>query len=146
MCRSARRWVQEARKKGVGLFDPEMIQNQDDEMNQRILDHGGRIRLDPAVAPASLSLAGLTVRLALEGGGGSPASFAIPLVEGVHESDGYRVGVDRIVEIEVPAPAPAPDGSLALRILLHDAEGREMEALPAEGWLKFRTARHDWSA
>ena len=45
------RWVFER----VGLFDPEMIQNQDDEMNQRILDRGGRIRLDPAVGVAYFS-------------------------------------------------------------------------------------------
>jgi len=40
------RWVFER----IGLFDPEMVQNQDDELNQRILDAGGRIRFDPSIA------------------------------------------------------------------------------------------------
>lgn len=33
----------------VGLFDEEMVRNQDDELNYRILDHGGRILLCPAI-------------------------------------------------------------------------------------------------
>jgi succinoglycan biosynthesis protein ExoA len=45
------RWVFER----VGLFDPEMVQNQDDEFNQRILDGGGRIRLDPSIGVAYFS-------------------------------------------------------------------------------------------
>jgi hypothetical protein len=39
------RWVFET----IGLFDPEMVRNQDDELNQRILDAGGRIRFDPSI-------------------------------------------------------------------------------------------------
>jgi GT2 family glycosyltransferase len=45
------RWVFER----VGLFDPEMIQNQDDEFNQRIVDAGGRIRFDPSIAATYFS-------------------------------------------------------------------------------------------
>lgn len=45
------RWVFER----IGLFDPEMIQNQDDELNQRILDAGGRIRFDPSISATYLS-------------------------------------------------------------------------------------------
>ena len=40
------RWVFER----VGLFDPEMVQNQDDDLNQRIVDAGGRIRFDPSIS------------------------------------------------------------------------------------------------
>lgn len=40
------RWVFER----VGLFDPEMVQNQDDEFNQRILEAGGRVRFDPSIS------------------------------------------------------------------------------------------------
>jgi glycosyltransferase involved in cell wall biosynthesis len=39
------RWVFER----VGLFDPEMIRNQDEELDRRILDAGGTIRFDPAI-------------------------------------------------------------------------------------------------
>ena len=39
------RWVFER----VGLFDPEMIRNQDEELDRRILDAGGTIRFDPSI-------------------------------------------------------------------------------------------------
>ena len=42
------RWVFDR----IGLFDPEMVRNQDDEFNQRILDAGGRIRFDPSIKAA----------------------------------------------------------------------------------------------
>ena len=45
------RWVFER----LGLFDPEMIQNQDDEFNQRIADAGGRIVFDPSISAAYIS-------------------------------------------------------------------------------------------
>jgi GT2 family glycosyltransferase len=45
------RWVFER----IGLFDPEMVQNQDDELNQRLLDAGGRIRFDPSIGATYLS-------------------------------------------------------------------------------------------
>lgn len=45
------RWVFER----VGLFDPEMVQDQDEELNQRILDAGGHIRFDPSISAAYLS-------------------------------------------------------------------------------------------
>ncbi len=47
------RWVFER----VGLFDPEMIQDQDEELNQRILDAGGRIRFDPSIGATYVSRA-----------------------------------------------------------------------------------------
>jgi len=33
----------------VGLFDEEMVRNQDDEFNYRLLDHGGKILLSPKI-------------------------------------------------------------------------------------------------
>lgn len=39
------RWVFER----VGLFDPEMVRNQDEELNRRILEAGGTIRFDPSI-------------------------------------------------------------------------------------------------
>ena len=47
------RWVFER----VGLFDPELVQDQDEELNQRIIDAGGRIRFDPAISAGYLSRA-----------------------------------------------------------------------------------------
>lgn len=45
------RWVFER----VGLFDPEMIRNQDEELDRRILDAGGRVRFDPSISAVYLS-------------------------------------------------------------------------------------------
>jgi succinoglycan biosynthesis protein ExoA len=39
------RWVFER----IGLFDPEMIRNQDEELDRRILDAGGRVRFEPSI-------------------------------------------------------------------------------------------------
>ncbi len=39
------RWVFER----IGLFDPEMIVNEDEELNRRILDAGGNVRFDPSI-------------------------------------------------------------------------------------------------
>jgi glycosyltransferase involved in cell wall biosynthesis len=47
------RWVFER----IGLFDPELVRNQDDEFSQRILDAGGRIRFDPSISAAYVSRA-----------------------------------------------------------------------------------------
>jgi histidinol phosphatase-like PHP family hydrolase/glycosyltransferase involved in cell wall biosynthesis len=35
--------------KMIGLFDEEMVRNQDDEFNYRLLEHGGRIYFDPRI-------------------------------------------------------------------------------------------------
>ena len=40
------RWVFER----VGMFDPELAQDQDEELNQRIVDAGGRVRFDPTIS------------------------------------------------------------------------------------------------
>ena len=42
------RWVFER----VGLFDAELAQDQDEELNQRIIDAGGRVRFDPSISAA----------------------------------------------------------------------------------------------
>ncbi|HUP20133.1 MAG TPA: glycosyltransferase family 2 protein, partial [Gemmatimonadota bacterium] len=43
----------------IGGFDEELVRNQDDEFNQRLIQSGGRIRLDPAVRSLYWSRAGL---------------------------------------------------------------------------------------
>jgi hypothetical protein len=45
------RWVLER----VGLFDPEMAVDEDEELSQRITDAGGRIRFDPSISAVYLS-------------------------------------------------------------------------------------------
>ncbi len=111
------------------------------------------LRLDPAVAPASASLAGITARISVRADRNGAAAddepadapYELPLEAGVRRMGSCRIGVDRIVEIAIPAPASL-SGTLQLRVHLVDAQGRELEALPSDGWLRFRTVRHDWSA
>ena len=50
------RWVLER----VGLFDPEMVGAEDEELNQRIVEAGGRIRFDPSISAAYVSRASWT--------------------------------------------------------------------------------------
>jgi glycosyltransferase involved in cell wall biosynthesis len=45
------RWVFQR----VGLFDPELMRNQDEELDRRILDAGGTIRFDPSISAVYLS-------------------------------------------------------------------------------------------
>jgi hypothetical protein len=39
----------------VGIFDPTMVGAEDEELNQRIVDAGGRIRFDPSISAAYIS-------------------------------------------------------------------------------------------
>lgn len=41
-------WPREVFRR-IGLFDEELVRNQDDEFNYRLLDHGGRILLSPRI-------------------------------------------------------------------------------------------------
>ena len=47
------RWVFER----IGLFDPELVVNEDEELNRRILDAGGTVRFDPSISASYQSRA-----------------------------------------------------------------------------------------
>lgn len=116
------------------------------------LDPSGKtlfLRLDAVTPPASAALAGRSVRIQVptEGPDAAAAStWEIALVPGVTGSNGWKAGVDRIVEIAIPAPAVPAGTPLSLRVVLLDEKGHELEALPTEGWIRFRTVTGDWMA
>lgn len=116
------------------------------------LDGDGKrlfLRLDPVTTPAASALAGLSLRVQLpsdDTGPGTAATYEIPLGAGVHETDGWTAGIDRIVEISLPAPTVPAGTPLSMRVVLLDPRGRELEAIPTEGWIRFRLVQGDWSA
>jgi hypothetical protein len=118
-------------------------------------DAGGTsffLRVDPVSPPASRSLGGLTLRVLVQPpNGGPPVRHDLPLPkDGLDEAachvDVGHVGVGRIVEARLPRPGGAPEDPVVFRVVLLDAEGRELEAVPQDGWIRFRTVTSDWSA
>ena len=113
-------------------------------------DSGGTsffVRVDPVTPPASESFAGRSLRVLVQPrNGGLPVPHDLPLAPGTHGFGGCDVGVGRIVEARLPRPEGSPDEPVAFRIVLFDASGHELEAVPPDGWIRFRTVTSDWSA
>jgi alpha-amylase/alpha-mannosidase (GH57 family) len=116
-------------------------------------DSGGTsffLRVDPVTLPASESLAGRTLRVFVQQpDGGAPVQHDLPLplhpdAEACHV--GVHVGVDRIVEARLPRPEGAPEDPVVFRVVLLGPDGNELEAIPVDGWVRFRTVTSDWSA
>jgi len=92
-------------------------------------------RVDAAVRSR---LAGKRVKLEIDG---SKARI-LTLAAGVRKVGGVTIGVDRIIEIAVPAR----ESPVSFRIALLDEKGRELDAIPHEGRIRFALAPRDWSA
>ncbi len=110
-------------------------------------------RLDPASGSAASELSRLRLRVVVrEAQDGKPdgergaSTFLLPLLPGVHEHDGCVVGVDRIAEISIPYAVGSSAEPVELRLVLLDAEGHELEAIPSEGFAGVRAVRGDWNA
>jgi len=102
--------------------------------------------LHPSAPPAVLSLSGKRLRIVLPGPDGEePARHDVALSPGVSTQDGCTVGVGRIVEIALPRPK-TPGRAVSFRVFLLDADGRELETIPADDEIRFETVRVDWSA
>ncbi|MFI5180150.1 MAG: glycoside hydrolase [Thermoanaerobaculia bacterium] len=102
--------------------------------------------LNPTAPPAESSLAGKRLRIVFGGADGVPSdAHEIGLVPGLSEQAGVELGLARVAEIALPRPQ-TPGRELAFRLFLLDGDGHELEAIPAEGFLRFETARVDWSA
>lgn len=102
--------------------------------------------LNPSAPPAEISLAGKRLRIVFGGADGVPlTTHEITLVPGRSEQAGVELGLARVAEISLPRPETA-GRAVAFRLFLLDGEGRELEAIPTEGFLRFETARVDWSA
>jgi hypothetical protein len=59
------------------------------------------------------------------------------LLPGVTGDGGLRVGLDRVLEVRLPCSFSAR-AALSFRIALLDADGRTQEAIPEDGWVRFR--------
>jgi alpha-amylase/alpha-mannosidase (GH57 family) len=93
------------------------------------------LRLEPSGAAAAL--AGLTLRVELLAAGvEAPVAFEAPVAEGTASTDGLRVALRSALEARFPLGAP-PAGTLVFRVRLLDPSGRVVEAIPADGWVRF---------
>jgi alpha-amylase/alpha-mannosidase (GH57 family) len=102
--------------------------------------------LKPTAPPASTSLEGHRLRVLFAGiDGEPPAVHEVALLPGVSSQGECGVGVGRVVEVSLPRPAGA-GRAVGFRAVLLDAEGRELESIPASDLLRFETAHIDWSA
>ncbi len=102
--------------------------------------------LNPSAPPADSSLAGKRVRIVFAGlDGEPPAAHEIALVPGHSEQAGAELGLARVAEIALPRPRTT-GRVVAFRLFILDGEGRELEAIPVEDYIRFETARVDWSA
>ena len=102
--------------------------------------------LHPSAPPADASLAGKRVRIVFAAlDSEAPAAHEIALVPGHSEQAGGELGLARVAEIALPRPGTA-GRSVAFRLFLLDGEGRELEAIPEKDYIRFETARVDWSA
>jgi len=111
------------------------------------------LRLDPASGAAATALADhrlhVLVREARDGrpeAARTTSSFVLPLLPGVAVHDGCTVGVARIAEISIPYDLSALTEPVEIRLVLLDAAGNELEAIPSEGFAGIRPVRGDWSA
>ena len=102
--------------------------------------------LNPSAPPADASLAGKRVRIVFAAADGEPPiAHEIDLVPGHSKLAGGELGLARVAEIALPRPRIA-GRALAFRLFVHDAEGHELESIPAEDYIRFETVRVDWSA
>jgi len=95
--------------------------------------------------PAETALAGLRLRVLLGADEASAVARDLDLLPGRSRQADGEVGVGRIAEIALPRTVEAGQ-PVAFRLLLLDAGGHEVEAIPADGFLRFETSRADWSA
>ena len=102
--------------------------------------------LKPSAPPASASLEGTRLRVLFPGAGDQPSSVhEVALQPGISSQGECTVGVGRVVEISLPHPKGV-GRCVAFRAVLLDAEGRELETIPAHDLIRFETAHVDWSA
>ena len=79
----------------------------------------------------------LRVEILPPGDGDKPVSTDLRLSPGVTGDGGLRVGLDHVLEVRLPCSLGAR-AALSFRIALLDADGRTQEAIPEDGWVRFR--------
>jgi alpha-amylase/alpha-mannosidase (GH57 family) len=95
------------------------------------------LRLDPEGDASSFHGQTLRVEILPPGEGKAPAVTDLRLSPGVTGDGGTRVGLGRVLEVRLPCSLGARS-VLAFRVAVLDGAGRTLEAIPEEGWVRFR--------
>jgi alpha-amylase/alpha-mannosidase (GH57 family) len=95
------------------------------------------LRLDPEGDASAFHGWTLRVEILPPGDGDAPVSTDLHLSPGVTGDGTLRVGLDRVLEVRLPCSLGAR-AALSFRIALLDADGRMREAIPEDGWVRFR--------
>ena len=102
--------------------------------------------LNASAPPASASLEDKRLRIVFPGpDGAEPAVHELVLKSGVTSQGDCSVAVGRVVEIALPRPK-TQGRAVAFRVHVLDHEGRELETIPADDFIRFETEQVDWSA
>jgi hypothetical protein len=95
------------------------------------------LRLDPEKDVSAFHGRTLRVEILPPGDGDAPVATDLHLSPGVTGDGGLRVGLNRVLEVRLPCSFSAR-AALSFRIALLDADGRTKEAIPEDGWVRFR--------
>jgi alpha-amylase/alpha-mannosidase (GH57 family) len=95
------------------------------------------LRLDPEGDASIFHGQTLRVEILPPGGGNAPAVTELRLVPGVTGEGGLRVGLSRVLEVRLPCSFDARS-ALSFRVAVLDGAGRAREAIPEDGWIRFR--------
>jgi alpha-amylase/alpha-mannosidase (GH57 family) len=95
------------------------------------------LRFEPSGEGGAAALSGLTLRVELLSAGATePSSFEAAVSPGVSNADSARVALAGALEARVSLGVPRT-GPIVFRASLLDANGRVVEAIPSDGWLRF---------
>ena len=84
------------------------------------------------------SFHGRTLRVEfLPGRGEAPVAADVPLFSGVTGEDGLKVALGQVLDVRLPCPS-GTQAAIAFRVSILDANGRLLETIPEDGWVRFR--------
>jgi hypothetical protein len=95
------------------------------------------LRLDPEGDPSVFHGQTLRVEILPAGDGKAPAVTDLRLSTGVTGDGALRVALGRVLEVRLPCSLGART-VLAFRVAVLDGAGRVQEAIPEDGWVRFR--------
>ena len=95
------------------------------------------LRLDPEGDVSAFHGQTLRVEILPSGDGNAPVVTDLHLSPGVTGDGTFRVGLNRVLEARLPCSLGAR-AVLAFRIAVLDVAGRMLEAIPEDGWVRFR--------
>jgi len=95
------------------------------------------LRLDPVGDASTFHGQMLRVEILPPGDGKAPVVTDLPLSPGVTGDGAIRVGLNRVLEVRFPCSF-VERAVLAFRVAVLDGAGRMREAIPEEGWVRFR--------